>query len=321
MLLQRNQLLNKSTKIWLNYTLGAAISALLLWSIYRQVHSQLQHIDRNTLWHTGPSVFLWLGLLLVPLNLGLEAFKWKILAGSAEPVTTTEAVTSYLAGIAFSLVTPNRIGEYPGRMLYLKRKNTPRLISVSVLGAFAQLFAVLFFGIVGLVYYNVAFPGFWQKIILAGCIIGTVLIAMFYARFEKWAPLLEKIKWLRKYQAYGHMLKRFTRKEQSIILAISLLRFTVFTAQYLFLLRWMNVYMPPLEGFCMAALFFWAMAVIPSVALAELGIRGQVSIFLFQHFSNNIIGVLTATIVLWCINLVLPAIIGSILLVRMRLLR
>lgn len=313
--------MNKSTKIWLNYTLGAAISALLLWSIYRQVQTQLQRIDHDTLWHTGPWLFFWLGIALLPVNLGLEAFKWKILAGSAGPVTTAEAITSYLAGIAFSLVTPNRIGEYPGRLLYLKRKNTPRLISVSVLGAFAQLFAVLFFGIVGLVYYNIAFPGPWQKLVLIACVAVTGLIALFYIRFERWAPLLEKIRWLRKYQAYGHLLKRFTRKEQGTILGISVLRFAIFTAQYLFLLRWMNVYMPPLEGFCMAALFFWAMAVIPSVALAELGIRGQVSIFLFQHFSNNTIGVLAATVVLWCINLVLPAVAGSILLVRMRLLR
>jgi hypothetical protein len=301
--------------------LGAVIAAVLLWSIYRQVQHQLQHIDRNALWHTGPWLYFWLGIILLPVNLGLEAFKWKMLAGSASPVTTAEAITSYLAGIAFSLVTPNRIGEYPGRMLYLKRRNTPRLISVSVLGAFAQLFAVLFFGIVGLVYYNIAFPGLWQKLVLAGCVAGTVLIVLCYTRFEQWAPLLERIKWLRRYQAYGHMLQRFTRRQQATILSISVLRFAVFTAQYLFLLRWMNVYMPPLEGFCMAALFFWAMAVIPSVALAELGIRGQVSIFLFQHFSNNTIGVLTATVVLWCVNLVLPAVAGSILLVRMRLLR
>lgn len=313
--------MNKSTKIWLNYTLGAAISALLLWSIYRQVHQQWLRVDHAAFWRAGPILFLIGGLLLLPVNLGLEAYKWKILSGSAEPVTTRQAIASYLAGIAFSLVTPNRIGEYPGRMLYLKRSNTPRLISVSVLGAFAQLFSVLFFGIVGLTYYNIAFPGLWQKLVLAGCIAVTGGVALFYARFEKWAPRLEKIRWLRKYQAYGHMLKRFTRREQFTILLISLLRFVVFTAQYLFLLKWMNVHFPLAEGFCMAAVFFWAMAVIPSIALAELGIRGQVSIFLFQHFSNNTIGVLAATIVLWGINLVLPAIAGSILLLRMRLLR
>ncbi|XZF13269.1 lysylphosphatidylglycerol synthase domain-containing protein [Chitinophagaceae bacterium MMS25-I14] len=313
--------MNKSTKIRLNYLLGIIVSAVLLWSIYRQVTAQLAHIDPKAWWHTGPLYLLWVSLLLMPVNLGLEAWKWKLLAGSAEPLTYQQAWGSYLAGIAFSLVTPNRIGEYPGRILYLKRKNTIRLISVSVLGAFAQLFAVLFFGILGLVYYNIAFPGMWEKIVLASCVLLTTGVVILYLRFEYWAQWIARVSWLRKFRTYGHLLKRFTVKEQVVILLISLLRFFVFTAQYLILLTWMNVSVPLVAGFCMAALFFWAMAVIPSVALAELGIRGQVSLFLFHHFSGNSIGILAATIILWCINLVLPSVIGSILLIRLRLLR
>ncbi|MBS1688298.1 MAG: flippase-like domain-containing protein [Bacteroidetes bacterium] len=314
-------MLNKSTKIWLNYTLGGVISAVLLWSIYVQVNKQLHSVDASIWQQTGPDIFIWLCVLLMPVNLLLETRKWHILAHSAQPLSFRQAFTSYLAGLAFSIITPNRIGEYPGRILYLKRKNTFRLISVSVLGAVAQLLTVFIFGLVGLIYYNIAFPGPFEKTVLLSCLIVTAGIALIYWRFEAWMPLLGNIRWLRKFNIYGQLLKRFSSKEQLTILGISLLRYGVFTAQYLFFLRWMNVNMPLGEGYCMAALFFWAIGVIPSIALAELSERGQVSLFLFHHFSPNTLGILGATLGIWLLNLIIPSIVGSILLLRMRLLR
>lgn len=313
--------LNKNTKIWLNYVLGGIISILLLWGIYLQVQKQLHKVDINSIWNTGPDYLLYITILLMPLNLALEAKKWQLLANSAQYLSYRKALTSLLAGIAFSIITPNRIGEYPGRLLYLKRKNTLRLVGVSILGAVAQMLTLFLYGLIGLVYYNIAFPGTVQTIVLVACAVCTAIIGVIYWRFDTWMPLVERIKWLRKYNVYGKLLKRFTANQQLTILCISLVRFAIYTAQYLFLLRWMNVYTPPLEGFMMSALFFWVIAVIPSVTLVELGERGQVGLYLFHHFSDNTVGILGATIGVWCINLIIPAVVGSILLFRMRLLR
>lgn len=313
--------LTKSTKRRLNYLLGGIIGGLLLWGIYLQVMKQLEKIDPATLWQTGPIYLLLTTIFLMPVNLLLEAKKWHLLAGSAQPLRFIQALYSYLAGIAFSVVTPNRLGEYPGRVLYLKRKNTFRLISVSVLGAVAQMLTLFIYGSLGLIYYNIVKPGVPQLVILISCLIITAGVWVAYYKFERWAPFIERIKWLRKYKVYGRLLKRFSRKQQFTILSISLIRYAIYTAQYLVLLRWMNVYMPPVEGFFMSALFFWVIAIIPSVTLVELGERGTVGIYLFRHFSENTVGILTATVGIWCINLILPAVIGSILLFRMRLIR
>ncbi|MBA3828813.1 MAG: flippase-like domain-containing protein [Taibaiella sp.] len=313
--------MNKSTKIWLNYSIGAALSVLLLWGIYLQVASQLHSINADSWKHTGDRVFIYACLLLMPVNICLEAWKWQKLASSATPISFGYALQSYMAGLAFSMVTPNRIGEYPGRILYMKRKNTFRLISVSILGAMAQMLALFVFGTMGLIYYNIAFPGTIWLILLGGCIVVTLFIVWLYLHIETWLPLLGRFKWARKYNIYAQLLKRFQRKEQLQIFLISLLRFGVFTAQYLFFLRWMNVEMPLAQGYCMASLFFWAIAIIPSIALAELGERGQVSLFIFHHFSANTLGILGATMGIWFLNLIIPSIIGSILLLRMRVLR
>lgn len=316
--------LNKSTKIWLNYLLGGTISLLLLWGIYGQVSSQLEKVDINTLWDTGPDYFMWICVILMPVNLLLEAKKWQILAGSAQPLSFRGALASYLGGIAFSLVTPNRLGEYPGRMLYLKRKNTIRLVSVSILGALTQMLTLFVFGTIGLAYFCVNFyePLALLLLILSSMI--TVVLIIAFWRFETWLPLIERIKWLRKFRVYKTLLKKFTPKQQLTILGISLLRYSIYTAQYLFLLYWMKIEMPFFDGYWICALFFWVITVIPSITLVELGERGYVALYLFHEatgLSENIVGILAATVGIWLINLTLPAILGSLLLLRMRLLR
>lgn len=313
--------MNKSTKIWLNYLIGISLSALLLWGIYVQVEKQLATIDKNAWWQTGPDIYLVICIALMLVNVALESRKWQILAGSAEPLTYKQSLASYLAGIAISIVTPNRLGEYPGRILYLRRQKAFRLVSVSILGSFAQLLTIFIYGTLALIYYNIVHPGLLEKFVLCGSIIMMIILGWCYWRFESWLPLLNRIKWLQKYKIYGQLLMRFSAKEQLTILFISMLRFAVFTVQYLALLYWMNIAVPPIAGFFLSVLFFWTIAVVPSIALTELGVRGEVGLYLFKTYSANAIGILSATVGIWLINLIIPAILGSLLLLRMRIFR
>ena len=274
--------------------------------------------------HTGPAAYLWLCIFLMFVNTSLEGCKWYLLVNSAEPVGYARAFSSYLAGVAFSIITPNRIGEYPGRILYIGSNYTWRYINVSVIGIISQLSGVYIFGLMGLIYYNLAFPAPTAKIVLGLCLTANIFIIIVFRRFETWLPALARIKWLQKFSIYGRLPKSVSSLRQLTVLGISILRVAIFTAQYLFLLKWMNVDIPLAEGFFMAALFFWILAVIPGIALIELGVRGSLSIYLFQQISTvppNIVGMVAATAGIWLLNLIIPSIFGSILIIRMRLLR
>ena len=63
------------------------------------------------------------------------------------------------------------------------------------------------------------------------------------------------------------------------------------------------------------------MAIVPTVALAELGVRGQVSIALFGLFSTNTIGIIAAVSGIWLINLIIPALAGSLLILGIKIFR
>ncbi len=313
--------MNKSIKIWLNYLIGAAVCTGLVYTIITEVKKQTGSIDDSLWQQTGSMILPVICIALMLLNSLLESYKWYLLLSWVQPVRYVHAAASYLAGIAFSVITPNRIGEYPGRILYLRGGNTFRHIHVSVSGVVSQLAGIWGAGLVGLVYYNYAFPSAYGRLALAGCIIINILIALVYWRFESWWPRLEQIKYLRRFGVYGRLMSRVPAGHRMKVLAISALRVAVFTAQYLILLKWLNVSLPLVPGYCMAALFFWVMAVVPSLALTELGIRGAVSIWIFQSFSANTIGILAATGSLWLLNLMVPALAGSILILRMKWLK
>ena len=66
---------------------------------------------------------------------------------------------------------------------------------------------------------------------------------------------------------------------------------------------------------------FLAMAVIPSIALVEVWLRGEISIQLMGLFSANLLGIGFTSVTVWFINLILPAIIGSLLLLNLRIFR
>ena len=61
------------------------------------------------------------------------------------------------------------------------------------------------------------------------------------------------------------------------------------------------------------------MTFIPSIALADLGIREAVALTIIGLESNNHIGILSATLVIWAINLVIPAIFGSVLIFKSKI--
>jgi len=314
---------NKNTKIWLNYVAGG-ISLLLLYVIYGQVMRQLSGINADAWRHTGPDIFLWLCIGLMFINTTLEGYKWYLLANMAEPVPYRTAFASYLAGVAFSVITPNRIGEYPARVLYLGQKSVWRYVNVSVVGLLSQLSGVYLLGVAGLVYANVRFDEPLAKAGLAICAVATVLLLLIYRRFETWLPRLAQIKWLNRFAVYGRLLNNVSPGRQTLVLTISVMRSCIFTAQYLFLLRWMNVDVPMGDGFLMCALFFWLLAITPGLAFLEIGVRSYWAVYLFQKISvtqPNVVGIMAATAGIWLLNLVVPAVFGSVLIMRMRLLR
>lgn len=61
-------------------------------------------------------------ILLVPANWSLEALKWKYAISKLENISFWKAIKGVLTGLTVSTVSPNRVGEFFGRLFYLEKK-------------------------------------------------------------------------------------------------------------------------------------------------------------------------------------------------------
>jgi hypothetical protein len=95
----------------------------------------------------------------------------------------------------------------------------------------------------------------------------------------------------------------------------------VFILQYLLMLRVMNVDVSMGMGFWLLTIFYLVMTVAPTIGFIELPVRALASVELFRIYSNNILGIQAAALSIWMINLVLPAIIGSLLILGIKIMK
>ncbi len=318
----------KNIKIFINYFLGPLLFLWLLFSIYTQIRNQpqlalsWQHIKNS--FYSSNIFYLLFTILLMCINWGLEAWKWKVAMIPIYPVSFRLALKAILSGVSFSVSTPNRIGEYLGRMLFLPEGYRLKTIAVTLLSSISQLLITLICGTIGLIWLKKHFieAGILHEIgyrfLLSGLLILQLIILLLYfkiAGLEKWIE-----HWMRnsKHLYLIQALQQFRHYFLIRLLALSLLRYLVFIIQYLLLFSLFNVHVNIVLAAAVVSVVFLAMAIIPSIALLEVGLRGEINIRLMSLFSANTLGIGLTAITIWVINLLLPAIAGSILILGVK---
>lgn len=318
--------LHKNIKILFNYILGPLLGGWLFYSLYQQVKGQPHLQNAIELIKQAPfgahAFMFWTVLLLVFVNWGIEARKWQLVVKEIQHINYFTAFKSVLSGVALSLNTPNRIGEYGGRILYINEGNRIKAISLSIAGSISQLIVTLLMGCGGLVfiistkqYSNVSVMGlsfFWIKILLFISALAAAFVLLIYFRLSWLIKIIEKIPPFIKYAQYISVLEDFHAKILLRLLSLSAFRFMVFVIQYILLLQVLNVDMSLIQAFWIISILFLVLAIVPSFAIADLGIRGKFSIELLTLYSANTVGIIGTTFGIWFINLFIPAIAGSI---------
>ena len=327
----------KNIKLFFNYILGPLLGVWLFYSLYKQVKDQPHLNDSINLIKRAPFVEnawrFWLVIVLVFVNWGIEARKWQLLVRNLESINFFTSYKAVLSGLTFSLNTPNRIGEYGGRILYIKEGNRLSAISLSIAGSISQLIITLLLGSGGLLFliYNTdahnpvsGLTVFWLKIISLKILLiissaCTLFLMLFFFRLSWITRFLEGIPRLNRLTKYLAVLDHFTAKELLRLLSLSFFRYLVFVVQYIILLQVFKVEIQYINAFWVISILFLVLAVVPSFAIADLGIRGKFSVELINLYSPNTIGIIGTTFGIWLINLFIPAIIGSLLIIGTRI--
>jgi len=311
--------------------LGPALFGWLSWAIWAKLSSMPDlavHVRELLSGFRGRGLLRLLPIgLLMAVNWGAEALKWKWLLAHVTPLSFGRAFRSVLAGVALSVATPNRIGEYGGRILYIPEGRRLEAVSLSMTAGLVQLLVTLTAGIVaGLLPGEglaaaLAAAGLPAGVRTAGLALTggfVVLGALLVLRLDGILRLLSR--WPPAGRVTRHLpaLAQVSSRQWAAVGGLSLLRYAVFVVQYVLMLRALQVEVGWLEGSRAVALFFLLMSVVPSIALLELGMRWQYSLLVFGTFSTDVLAVCAASTGIWLVNLALPAAAGTLLMLGLR---
>lgn len=265
----------------------------------------------------------------MPLNWILETYKWYVLVNKFQSLSFLKSFEAVLSGLALSLNTPNRIGEYGGRILYLKPDFRLRGVALTILCSVSQVLITLVCGLVALLllkpdlhkvhFSETTLTGVFFNVLVYGVLIMTLLTGLFYFKMQWLVKVLKWIPFVKEKVSFAFVLEHLRGKVMRQILFYSFLRFIVFAFQYVLLWRALGVELNWWDGFWGISLVFLIMAIVPSFAIAEIGIRGKVALGIIGLFSINTIAILTGTIGMWILNLVFPALIGSLFLLTIKI--
>ena len=322
------------SKKTISYLLKIGIVAFAILFLYKQLTSKtsVSEFNINHIFFILQENYLVIimVILMMFLNWFLESLKWRSLISKIETITIKRSIRAIFSGITISAFTPNRVGEYGGRIFCLDQADRIQAVLITVIGSMAQLITTILFGLIGILLLPNLMPAFEEllsqiifayPIMLFVIILLNVLLVTFFLNASVFSTVLSNIKWLRDFTKYNEVFSYYDYSELLEVLLYSIARYIVFTSQFFILLHVFNVDVSFVDGFILITTMLFVISIIPTIAITEIGVRGSVALFFFGLVSNNVVGILSATFVMWIINLVFPALIGMIFIFSLKFFR
>jgi len=318
----------------IGFLLKVGIVAFALFFLYQQLTSKSSveqfDLDQILVKLQENYIVVTVVILMMFLNWFLESLKWRFLISKIEKVSIKRSIRAIFSGITVSAFTPNRVGEYGGRVFCLEKADRFKGVLITVIGSMAQLVTTIVFGSIGILLLPNLMPEFDSllsnivfayPIMLFLLILLNVLLVTLFLNASVFSVVLSKIKFLRKFKKYNEVFSFYNSSELLEILLYSVGRYIVFTTQFFILLQVFDVQIGYVDAMILITTMLLVISIIPTIAITEIGIRGSVALFLFGLVSVNAIGILSATFVMWVINLLLPALIGTIFIFSLKFFR
>lgn len=276
-------------------------------------------------------------ILLMVINWGLESYKWKLLIGQSEIISFGKAYRAILGGLAVSIFTPNRVGEFLGRVFILQKTDPLKAILLTIVGSFSQLLVTIVLGSAAYVFFaprylqSFMFDSTWLVTGLTFTLvtISLVLIFTFFNisvlhRISILIPAKYSERLRNSIDAIADCPKRLLLKT----VLLSTVRYFVFSTQFYLVIRLMGLNFTVWQCMLVIPVFFLLLVIIPTVAITEIGVRGSMSVFLFGLLAgsrglnaSDSLAVISASSLIWLINIVVPSLAGVLVVFRIKFFR
>jgi MFS family permease len=307
--------------------LSAILMVLLYYNLTRQNQLesmwrlfQKQVIDGNKWW-------LFVAFLLLPFNWLTETLKWQPQMKRHEPIGLFRAFKAVLAGVSFSLFTPNRVGEYGGRVLFVQAENRWKAFIINLVGNFSQILVILSFGLFGALwlYAHSGVADVYLLWVASGfATLGVAILVVAFFNLDIFIPLARRIPYVQHIKRYVKdvaLLREFSRRDLLGIMLWSVIRFLIYSTQYFCVARFYGIEMSVIDTYTAIFAIFLLQTGLPLPPILGLVARGSVAVQIFGFFQVLPLNALATTFSLWVINLILPALLGLVFVLNINFVR
>lgn len=308
----------------MNFIIKCAIIIFLFVVLYYQIYKNANFSEavlhvKNSI--TSNYHILIVVFLLMIVNWSLETIKWKFLIDRFHHISWMDAIEGILFGITFSLFTPSRIGEFGGRVFALQNDRLQAIVS-TLLGSATQIVVNISLGTFGFVLF-LLYESQIEIIYLFGVIFMVLLlISLAHLCLYNIDYLVNKFPHnskLKNYLKYIDIIKLYNAKDIFKIEFLSVLKYLVYVFQFMLLIYFFDIEIKFSVLLISTISMFFLQTINPlNIALIDFGFRGNVALFIFSKYTSNNLDILAATIILWFINLIIPAIFGGISALRFK---
>lgn len=260
-------------------------------------------------------------VLLMVVNWLLESLKWQYLTRQLVKITAWEAIEAVFCGLTWAIFTPNRLGEYGGRVMFLPGRKRIHGVFAMAVGSFGQNVITNVLGLTALMWFAYTFHpiNIWAEEGLSLVAISfMVLLLVFYFHIRWLVILLNKIGFLRKYHRFFDIMGRYKTEELMKIMWFCLARFFVFSFQYYLVIHLLMPDLPVIPMMMMVFILFFIQSALPSLDLLDVGVRSMTASAFFVYITDQKLAVIAAVSAIWLINLIIPAILGSVFVLKLK---
>ena len=258
--------------------------------------------------------FIFVVLILLPFNWGLELLKWKhILKVNNIHVSLKTLVYSLFSGVTTGIITPNRIGNFIGRMLFFKGKVRAQLILGTLYSNFSQFLVTVIFGAFSfLTLHSFIFESYGTSIVNTVWVISFISIVFYFLVPFISFPQLKILN--KKWNVLNHFQK-YSKKLVFPLFIYSSMRYLVFTFQFLLMLMAFGEE-PSFNLYTGIFMLYFISTLTPSLIFGKLIVRETVGLVILSFFIDNDAVIVVSSLLLWFVNLGVPSLIGLFFIIR-----
>lgn len=290
---------------WLITFILLGLLGYQLWS--RSDHFRTLNLDifSKTGW------WLVLVIVLMPINWWLETLKWRTYLSVHVRVPMRSMLKAVAGGVVLSLFTPNRIGEYGGRILFMPSNARWPVAISTLMGSLSQNLIGFTVGIISCIFL-------FEGLILLK-IFGIILVLIAVLCFFRIKQVLYRISALKIHSVFRklvlnlHYIDDYSTPVLVRALCIALGRYIVYTLQFLLLLHAFEPAVQPGILFLGISSIYLFQTLIPLPPVADVIARTNIGLILWSGAGMNELSISLASLMVWLVNLFIPALIGSLL--------